>query len=91
HPERYGYMSIEEMANLRSWGGNIQLNTISLTGYYGKAVKQKAEAMVDAEIVDFISSDMHHPKHAAAFHDALNFPHVKKLLTNYPLKNIMLK
>ncbi|MFD2874680.1 tyrosine-protein phosphatase [Mucilaginibacter ximonensis] len=91
HPERYGYMTIEEMANLRSWGGNIQLNTISLTGYYGKYIKQKAEAMVDAEIVDFISSDMHHPKHAAAFHDALNFPHVQKLLTNYPLKNIMLK
>lgn len=91
HPERYNYMTIEEMANLRSWGGNIQLNTISLTGYYGKSVKQKAEAMVDAEIVDFISSDMHHPKHAAAFRDALNFPHVEKLLTNYPLKNIMLK
>lgn len=91
HPERYGYMTIEEMANLRSWGGNIQLNTISLTGYYGKSIKQKAEAMVDAGIVDFISSDMHHPKHAAAFHDALNFPHVQKLLTGYPLKNIMLK
>jgi len=91
HPERYNYMSIEEMANLRSWGGNIQLNTISLTGYYGKSVKQKAEAMVDAEIVDFISSDMHHPKHAAAFQDALHFPHVQKLLTDYPLKNIMLR
>lgn len=91
HPERYSYMTVEEMAILRSWGGNIQLNTISLTGYYGKSIKQKAEAMVDADIVDFISSDMHHPKHAAAFHDALRYPHVEKLLTNYPLKNIMLK
>lgn len=91
HPERYGYMTIEEMADLRTWGANIQLNTISLTGYYGKAVREKAEAMVDAEIVDFISSDMHHPKHAAAFHNALNFSYVEKLLTNYPLKNVMLK
>jgi len=91
HPERYNYMTLDEMANIRGWGGNIQLNTISLTGYYGKSIKQKAEAMVDAQIVDFISSDMHHPKHAAAFHDALNLPHVEKLLTNYPLKNIMLK
>lgn len=91
HPERYNYMTIEEMANLRAWGCNIQLNTISLTGYYGKSVKHKAESMVDADIVDFISSDMHHPKHAAAFHDALNFPRVERLLTNYPLKNIMLR
>lgn len=91
HPERYSYMTIEEMANLRAWGCNIQLNTISLTGYYGKNIKQKAEAMVDAEIVDFISSDMHHPKHAAAFHEALYLPRVERLLTNYPLKNVMLK
>ncbi|GAA4097270.1 tyrosine-protein phosphatase [Mucilaginibacter panaciglaebae] len=91
HPERYGYMTVEEMANLRAWGCNIQLNTISLTGYYGKGIKHKAESMVDADIVDFISSDMHHPKHAAAFHDALSLPHVERLLTNYPLKNVMLQ
>jgi protein-tyrosine phosphatase len=91
HPERYTYMSVEEMANLRAWGCNIQLNTISLTGYYGKGIKQKAESMVDADIVDFISSDMHHPKHAAAFKDALNSPYVERLLSDYPLKNIMLK
>jgi protein-tyrosine phosphatase len=91
HPERYPYMTVEEMANLRAWGCNLQLNTISLTGYYGKEVKKKAEAMVDNDIVDFISSDMHHPRHAAAFRDALNFPHLQKMLTNYSLKNIMLK
>ncbi|MCC8425425.1 tyrosine-protein phosphatase [Mucilaginibacter sp. UR6-11] len=91
HPERYPYMTVEEMANLRGWGCNMQLNTISLTGYYGKDVKKKAESMVDNDIVDFISSDMHHPKHAAAFKDALNYPHLEKLLFNYPLKNIMLK
>lgn len=91
HPERYSYMTIGEMANLRSWGCNMQLNTISLTGYYGKDVKKKAEAMIDNDIVDFISSDMHHPRHAAAFHNALNFPHLQKVLTNYSLKNIMLK
>jgi protein-tyrosine phosphatase len=91
HPERYPYMTIEEMVNLRAWGCNIQLNTISLTGYYGKEVKKKAEAMVDSHIIDFISSDMHHPRHATAFKDALSYPHLKRILTDYPLKNIMLK
>ncbi|TSJ44220.1 capsular biosynthesis protein [Mucilaginibacter corticis] len=91
HPERYSYMTIEQMANLRSWGCNMQMNTISLTGYYGKDVKKKAESMVDNNIVDFISSDMHHPRHAAAFKNALTFPYLEKLLFDYPLKNIMLQ
>jgi protein-tyrosine phosphatase len=91
HPERYPYMTTDEMSNLRSWGCNMQLNTISLTGYYGKDVKKKAESMVDLQLVDFISSDMHHLRHADAFKDALTTPHLEKLLFNYPLKNIMLK
>jgi|SRR5579863_5769981 len=91
HPERYQYMEIEELRGLREWGCLLQLNTISLTGYYGKNAKTMAEALVDNELVDFISSDMHHPKHAEALKNALRLSHVQKLLTNYPLKNIMLK
>ncbi|RFZ91745.1 capsular biosynthesis protein [Mucilaginibacter conchicola] len=90
HPERYGYMSIEQMENIRSWGCDLQLNTISLTGYYGKHVQKKAEEMVDNKIVDFISSDMHHPRHAAAFEKALGTAYLEKLLTDYPLKNSLL-
>jgi len=92
HPERYSYMNMDAIANLRGWGCNMQLNTISLTGYYGKHVKKRAEAMVDNNLVDFISSDMHHLRHARAFKDALDSPYLAKVLDNdYPLKNIMLK
>lgn len=91
HPERYSYMNIEQLSNIRSWGCNLQLNTISLTGYFGKDAKKMAEALVDNDMVDFISSDMHHLRHAQAFKDALKTPYVHRLLTNYPLKNIMLK
>lgn len=92
HPERYSYMNMDAIANLRSWGCNMQLNTISLTGYYGKSIKKRAEMMVDNNLVDFISSDMHHLRHAQAFKDALDTPYLAKLLNgDYPLKNIMLK
>jgi protein-tyrosine phosphatase len=67
HPERYSYLTIDELRNLRSWGCNMQLNTISLTGYYGPEAKKIAETMVDNQMIDFISSDMHHPRHADAF------------------------
>jgi protein-tyrosine phosphatase len=90
HPERYSYMDIEQMKTIRSWGCDLQLNTISLSGYYGKHAKKIAEEMVDNQIVDFISSDMHHPRHAAAFESTLTTPYLEKLLFDYPLKNVML-
>jgi tyrosine-protein phosphatase YwqE len=91
HPERYPYLSIEELKNLRSWGCNMQLNTISLTGYYGAQTKKIAEDLVDHQMVDFISSDMHHPRHAEAFKRALLTPYLEKLITeDYPLKNKLL-
>lgn len=90
HPERYLYLTIDELRNLRSWGCNLQLNTISLTGYYGIETKKIAESLVDNQMVDFISSDMHHPRHAAAFHQALKMPYLEKLMIDYPLKNTLL-
>lgn len=90
HPERYGYMDIEQMKTIRSWGCDLQLNTISLSGYYGKHAKRIAEEMVDNQMVDFISSDMHHPRHASAFESTLATPYLEKLLFDYPLKNVML-
>lgn len=91
HPERYLYITIDELRNLRSWGCSLQLNTISLTGYYGPEIKKIAESLVDAQLIDFISSDMHHPRHASAFHNALLMPYLDKLMADdYPLKNTLL-
>lgn len=90
HPERYPYMDIDQFKNLHNWGCNFQLNTISLTGYYGKEAKRLAESLIDNQLIDFISSDMHHPKHAAAFGDALRTTYIEKLLFDYPLKNTLL-
>ena len=90
HPERYLFLSIDSILNLRNWGCNMQLNTISLTGYYGKIVKKRAEELIDNEMIDFISSDMHHLRHADALQAALKLPYLEKLLVDYPLKNSLL-
>ncbi|MFD0751578.1 tyrosine-protein phosphatase [Mucilaginibacter calamicampi] len=91
HPERYPYLTTETMAMMRGWGCSMQLNTVSLVGYYGRETKKRAEEMVDLKLVDFISSDMHHPRHADALKDALTTPYVEKLLfDNCQLKNIKL-
>ena len=90
HPERYPFMDIAQLKIIKDKGCNLQLNTISLTGYYGKDVKKRAEELVDNDMIDFISSDMHHPRHADALHHALKTPHLQKILFDYPLKNILL-
>jgi len=90
HPERYPYLTLQEVETMRSWGCRIQMNTISLTGYYGRDVKKIAEALVDAGLIDFISSDMHHPRHAHAFKTALQTSYLKKLKDAGKLLNIEL-
>ncbi|WP_259065343.1 tyrosine-protein phosphatase [Mucilaginibacter sp. X4EP1] len=91
HPERYPYMDIDQFKSLHDWGVSLQLNTISLTGYYGKESKKMAEDLIDAQLIDFISSDMHHLRHAEALKNALRMPYLEKVLFDYPLKNILLK
>jgi protein-tyrosine phosphatase len=91
HPERYPYMDIKQCKALHDMGCSLQLNTISLTGYYGKDIKKRAEDLIDNHLIDFISSDMHHLKHAEAFRDALRMPYLEKVLFDYPLKNILLR
>jgi tyrosine-protein phosphatase YwqE len=91
HPERYLYLNIDQLKTLHDWGAAFQINTISLVGYYGKEAKKMAETLIDQQLVDFISSDMHHPRHAEAFQNALRMPYLEKVMFDYPLRNIMLR
>lgn len=92
HPERYPYYygSIENYHQIRETGCLLQLNSIALTGYYGSGAKRTAEEMVENHLVDFIGSDMHHLKHAAALQESLNTPLMQRLLSQHQLKNTLL-
>jgi protein-tyrosine phosphatase len=91
HPERYPYLgSIENYYKIREFGCYFQLNTISLSGYYGKQTQKIAEELVDNMMVDFIGSDMHHLRHADALHHSLFTPHLKTLFEESALQNVML-
>ncbi|MGV3510217.1 MAG: tyrosine-protein phosphatase [Sphingobacteriaceae bacterium] len=92
HPERYAYFhgSVINYQRIKDAGCYLQLNTISLTGYYGKPIQKAAEELVDNLLIDFIGSDMHHAKHSGALKLALQQPYVYRLLTDYPLLNELL-
>ena len=66
------------------------MNGIALTGYYGAGAKKVAGEMVENHMVDFVGSDMHHLKHAAALEDSLGTPLMQQLLTQSQLNNALL-
>lgn len=92
HPERYPYYygSLENYQQIRETGCLLQLNTISLTGYYGKSCKQTAEELVDNYCIDFIGSDMHHLRHGDALKESLYLDRVQKIVSQPQMHNLML-
>ncbi|WP_316798544.1 tyrosine-protein phosphatase [Pedobacter frigidisoli] len=92
HPERYPYYyaSFESYHQIRETGCLLQMNSIALTGYYGSGAKKTAEEMVENHMVDFIGSDMHHLKHAAALENSLTTPLMQRLLGQHQLHNTLL-
>ena len=73
HPERYGYWFDKpaRYAQLHQAGTLFQVNLLSLAGYYGKPEKKMAEYLIDNDMVDFLGTDMHNPRHADAIEEYL--------------------
>ena len=59
HPERYGFMKEREYFRLREMGVLFQLNIASLTGYYGKAARMRAEFLLKKGMYNAYGSDCH--------------------------------
>jgi tyrosine-protein phosphatase YwqE len=90
HPERYLYLKLPDYKMIKEYGCYLQINTLSFTGYYGKGIKKNAEVLADNQLLDFVSSDMHHQRHAAAIQDSLKMPYIQQLLSGNSLKNSLL-
>ena len=61
HPERYGFV-IENpkiVSKLRSEGCLIQVNSGSLTGYFGHYSQEAADTIIRNRLADFVASDAH--------------------------------
>jgi protein-tyrosine phosphatase len=65
HPERYrgaGSSQAEVLANARSWrraGAHLQVNGPALLDRYGREARERAMALLQAGLVDYIGSDYH--------------------------------
>lgn len=59
HPERYLYMDDSNFYKLKEKDYLLQLNLLSLAGYYGKRVMRNAEFLLDKGLYDRIGTDLH--------------------------------
>lgn len=59
HPERYSYLSKDELYDFLEAGVKIQCNYGSLAGLYGETVKNKVQELVDENIVSYYGTDLH--------------------------------
>ena len=67
HPERYHYYhaNLEVYRRLVAKGIKLQVNLLSLTGYYGGSVKKVAQELIDRGWVGILGTDAHHVRHLA--------------------------
>ena len=68
HPERYFYFHRNKdfYFHLKELGFLLQVNLLSLTGYYGKNVAKAANFLIKNKLVDFTGTDLHHENHLRA-------------------------
>ena len=67
HPERYPFMNMEDYEDLQSRSVFMQLNLLSLIGHYGKDVQNKANMMIEQDLISFVGTDCHNMGHATIY------------------------
>lgn len=86
HPERYQYMNMEKAQDLVDRGVALQLNLLSLSGFYMKPVQKLAEKLVEKKMISFIGTDCHNEMQAGALEKAIRTKAFKKAI-DLPLLN----
>lgn len=92
HPERYAYLNMrrEIYDDLKEAGCWFQLNLLSLTGYYGKAIQDLAEYLCKKEYYDLAGTDLHHERHLQALHKLSSSAMLARLRDSGTIKNAQL-
>lgn len=85
HPERYLFyhQNLKQYQAFVEKGCELQLNLLSLSGYYGKPIKEMAKALLKKGWVSFLGTDLHHRRHAEMLRQLVKDPSTGKLLDKY--------
>lgn len=88
HPERYQYLqnNLDRVEDLINRGVLMQVNSLSLVGFYSKPIQQVARQLVEHKMVHFLGSDCHNLHQAKFLSKCLSNKYFKKAL-ELPLLN----
>jgi protein-tyrosine phosphatase len=91
HPERYLFLhnTYHIYQEFKDLGCLLQLNILSITGYYGAAIKKVALKLLADQLYDLAGTDLHHERHLAAL-TTLTSTNEISLLQNYGFRNAVL-
>lgn len=89
HPERYVYLEQNKQfyEELKDIGCLFQLNLLSLTGYYGKAVQELAHYLVKKGYYDLAGTDLHNFRHLEALQNPALGAQLGKLMDSGKIRN----
>lgn len=83
HPERYPYASRSLLRRWYEQGLFLQINLLSLAGYYGPAERERAEYLLEKGWVQLVGSDAHRPEHLPYVREALTRAVLRKRLSTF--------
>jgi len=89
HPERYSFYHFQfsNYERLIDLGCLLQINLLSLLGYYGKPIKAIAEKLLAKKMISLVGTDMHHLNHLNALKELASRKEFYKLMETAVLKN----
>ena len=90
HPERYGFMTFEDLQSYKTRSLYLQLNLLSLLGYYGPPAKVMAEKLIENNMVDYVATDCHNLYQSSLYSKCFTNKHWNMLVNRGTLKNQIL-
>lgn len=89
HPERYTFY-FKDQSRLRKFkqsGCLLQLNLLSVAGYYGKEVKALSQYLLQENLYDLAGTDLHHDKHLKLLKESVQNGDLYTQIGHYPFLN----
>lgn len=81
HPERYLFLfrNLSLIEEIKNMGCYLQLNLLSVTGYYGDDICAFSDKLLKNSLIDFIGSDIHNIHQVNCFNKKIKIKEVNKL------------
>ncbi len=89
HPERYRYWhgQMNYYERIKDLGGLLQLNILSVEGYYGLDIKKCALELLKTGLYDLVGTDLHNERHLGRLKNLGTMSKEMKLLEAYSFNN----